>query len=408
MHQSNALFPLQVRFINMIGRALRALRVPLAAFDEDALCTIASTETGLTDFGDPYYRAGLTRLLSSAEEDAALHLMGRLAVREMIVNGLANRLRLVATRTHTPALFDQPLIPPIIVLGLPRSGTTLLHRLLALDPAHRAVPLWELMWPLPLATATEQDRARRRALAEQRVARQLALVPELDRKHYVRADTPEECMWLFTPTFVSLTFWVVAPVYGYLAWYTAQDRSQAYQEYAWLLHLLQAVDPTRRLTLKAPAHLGSLPALRQAVPAAVVIQTHRDPVTVCRSLNSLIATTQRIVTERMDLARMVEANIGWLEAEMARNLAARVAQPQGIVDIFYDQLVADPHATVRALYAACGLVWSEAYGAKLQAYMRAHPQGKYGPHQYATARVGPTDAALAERFRSYREQFDLR
>ena len=199
----------------------------------------------------------------------------------------------------------------------------------------------------------------------------------------------------------------MAPVYGYVEWYNAQDRLQAYREYRWLLQVLQAVDPARRLTLKTPAHTGSLAALVQTIPDALLIQTHRDPVTVCVSFNSLIYTSHGMVTGQRDVARMAEANTRMLEHDVAQNLAAREAHPHAVFDVSYERLVADPVGTVRAIYDHFGLPWSDAYATQLQAYVRQNPRGKYGEHRYTAADFGQTEAALARRFAAYRERFGL-
>ncbi|MCP4519707.1 MAG: sulfotransferase, partial [Delftia sp.] len=268
---------------------------------------------------------------------------------------LANRLLLAQARQRAPDLFRQPLLPPLIILGLPRSGTTFLHRLLAVDPAHRAVPMWEMMRPLP----GKKDRRRQRARRELRYQQQAN--PQLDRIHYVRADAPEECMFLLGLTFDSLVFWVTAPVYGYLEWLKSQDHLRAYREYRWLLHVLQAVAPTRRLALKAPAHTLALDALLQAVPNALLIQTHRDPVTICKSGASLIHSTQCRATDELDLPRMLEANFDLLERMIASNRAARAAHPGLVLDVHYEQLVADPVGTVRGIYQHFELPWSDVH-----------------------------------------------
>jgi hypothetical protein len=139
-HQRSPL-PRRFRLLNMVGKALRGMSLAVARIDEETVHEAAMKETGLTDFGDPHYREGLLRLLESAETDADLHFIGRLAIREVITNSLASRLLLMEARKCTPEVFERPLNPPIFVLGLPRSGTTFLYRMLAADPAHRAIPL---------------------------------------------------------------------------------------------------------------------------------------------------------------------------------------------------------------------------------------------------------------------------
>ncbi len=173
MLEPRSSLPLGFRFLNATGRYLRAAHLPIARLDEESVLEAAVKETGLTDFGPPYYREGLSRLLISAEEDADLHFVGRLAFRETVVNSLVNRLLLTETRKRTPEVFQRPFIPPIIVLGLPRSGTTFLHRLLALDPRHRGVPLWELVRPLRDVDPDDQPDRRRQIFQRKLKGRQM-------------------------------------------------------------------------------------------------------------------------------------------------------------------------------------------------------------------------------------------
>lgn len=282
-------------------------------------------KTGLSDFGAPYYREGLSRLIDAADE-ASLHFLGRLGYRELIVTGLVNRLLLTEAQKRTPEIFARPLFDPIIVLGLPRSGTTFLHRLLALDPSHRGVPQWELVHPLPHA-GSEDRPDRRRQVFRRRLEYGQRMLPNMDHKHYSRTDTPEECMWLLAVTFLSPVYWVFAPVYGYLEWYMAQERLRSYLEYHSLLQALQAVDPTRRLALKAPAHTGALDALLRTIPRALLIQIHRDPIEAISSLNSLFYSLHSGTSDRIDVGRMARANLRHQAHELALNLAARDARP---------------------------------------------------------------------------------
>ena len=401
---SRSSLPLGFRFLNVAGRSLRTMHLPMARLDEETVLEAAVKETGLTDFGAPYFREGLLRLLESAEEDAALHFVGRLAYRETIVNSLVNRLLLTEARRRTPEVFQRPLVPPIIVLGLPRSGTTFLHRLLALDPMHRGVPLWELVRPLPDGRSSGVPDRRREIFQRKLKSRQRVLF-DLDCKHYTRADTPEECLWLLAATFLSPAFWVLGPVYGYLEWYKGQDRLQSYREYRLFLQVLQKADPTRRLALKAPTHIGALEVLLKTVPEALLIQTHRNPVEASNSLNSLFYSLHSGMTERLDVRRMAEANLSLQEHEIALNLAARDAYPNALFDVYYDRLVADPIGTVRGIYAYYELAWSEEFEQRLISYMQQNPRGKHGPHRYAPEDFGQTDEAIAERFTAYSERF---
>ena len=212
-------------------------------------------------------------------------------------------------------------------------------------------------------------------------------------------------MWLLAATFVSPVFWVVAPVYGYLDWYKGQDRLEAYKEYRWLLQILQALDPTRRLVLKAPAHTGALSVLLKTIPDALLVQTHRHPVEACNSLNSLFYSVHAMVTNKVDAHRMAEANVSLQEHEIALNLAARDAHPGKVFDVYYDRLVADPISTVRSIYDHYGLAWSDKFEERLGYYVQQNPKGRLGPHRYAPEDFGQTDGAIAKRFAAYSERF---
>jgi AraC-like DNA-binding protein len=401
-----ASLPLRVRLLNTVGKRLGAARLPIAGLDEEALVQVAVQETGLSDFGSPYFREGLLRLLESLENDAALHFAGRVANREVIVSGLINRLLLTEARKRTPAVFRRPLKPPIVVLGLPRSGTTYLHRLLAMDPAHRAVPWWELARPLPDANPDGRP-DRRRQIMQRKLRRRQKVVPGFDRKHYTRVDTPEECIWLLASTFSSPIFWAIAPVYSYLEWYKSHDRLPAYHEYRLLLQVLQAADPTRRLALKSSTHTGAVESLLQTVPGALLIQTHRNPVEATASLLSLFYSVHSRMTECLDVRRMSEAVLGFHEHQIARSLVARDAHPGALFDVYYDRLVADPISTVRDIYDHYGLAWSKEFAERLSHYVQQNPRGKHGAHRYAPEDFGQTGEAISERFAAYIERFDL-
>jgi len=395
---------LRLRILNTVGKHLGAARLPAVALDEEALVQAAVKKTSLTDFGDSYYREGLLRLLESVESDAALHLSGQVAYREVIVGSLINRLLLTEAYKQTPEIFRKPLKSPIIVLGLPRSGTTFLHRLLAMDPAHRAVPWWELARPLP---DSDEQSDRRRQIFQKKLHRRQKMVPDLDRKHYTRVDTPEECIWLLANTFLSPLFWAFAPVYGYLDWYKGQDRLQAYHEYRLLLQVLQADDPTRRLALKSSTHTGAVETLLQTVPGSLLIQTHRNPVETSSSLASLFYSVHSRMTERLDVRRMTEAILSFHEHQIARNLAARDTHPGALFDVYYDRLVADPIGTVRDIYDHYDLAWSEEFAECLNYYLQQNPNGKHGAHRYAPENFGQTEEAISERFAAYIERFEL-
>jgi hypothetical protein len=303
---------------------------------------------------------------------------------------------------QAPELFKKPLHPPLIVLGFPRSGTTLLHRLLAADPTGRAIPLWELSSPLPEGNGPHlltdsADQAKRIKWMQKQMDIRLSLSEGLDQKHFIRVDSPEECMFMLGQTFHTMLYWVTAPVFSYVEWYGRQDRTKKYEDYRRLLQVLQAVDPGKRLVLKAPAHTGGIGELIEKVPEAMIIQTHRDPATCLNSLNSLFLTTQGVVTETLDRYRMAEANLNLMFEELSRNAAGRKKYPGQILDVHYQNLIADPIGTVQGIYDHFKLPYTAEFEAAIKRYLDENPKGKHGRHRYSSADFGMTDEGIRER-----------
>lgn len=389
------------RFLNEIGKYLPSDRLPFLSLDQEAIYAEASKTTGLEDLGDSYYQQGLAKLLASAKQDANLNLIGRMTMHDTVRNNLINRLLFIEAHKHCPDLFQPLTFPPIIVLGLPRSGTTFLHRLLAEDPRHRALSLLELSAPMS-SNDSVQRRQMRKTLNN--IGK---FTPDLDAKHYVRGDIPEECIYLLGSTFTSLVFWMFGAVYDYLDWYMTCDRRPVFSDYHQLLQVLQNDDPTRRLVLKSTSHLGCLAELKQILPNALFIQTHRNPVVTHTSFNSTVLTLHQITSETIDVLKFAEANLALLENEVNLNLAARNDYPNGVFDVYYDALVSDPIGTVKRIYEYFGLAWSADYEQRLHQYLKANPQGKYGKHRYYSSDFGQTDTAIAKHFSDYCERFKL-
>lgn len=408
MKDSRSNLPPRYKAINALGKLLVAAKLPILRLDEQTVSAAATKQTGLTDFGNPHYRQGLLCLLESAEKDANLHPLGRLMMNDMVTNYLVQRLRLVETRKVEPEIFQKPLLPPLITVGAARSGTTFLHHMLALDSNHRALPQWLLMRPFPERNGKDYGPDPRIVKMKQGMRFRQPLLPGLDSIHYTRADTPEECIVALGLTFNSLIFPTLFPVYGYFEWYLqAENAFQKYREYCWLLQLFQSQEPEQRLTLKAPAHTGNLEALSQAVPDALIIQTHRDPVTCISSVCSLLYTYHLGVANEIDLRRMSSLILRVYEVLGRRNLSFRAERPGVVYDVHYDALVSDPIGTVRGIYSHFDLYWTDAYQSELEEFVNRNPKDKYGKHRYAASDFGLTEAEIDEKLRFYSEHFGL-
>jgi len=387
----------------ILDRTLAALaRVGIASprLDEHVLLDAAERKTGLIDFGHANFCEGLRALLDSARRDVAFHAFGRLSFYQFVVNMLSNRL-LVRQAHKSLSGNVVPLNPPIIITGLARSGTTFLHRLLGQDPNSRVLRLWELLQPASAANGAGFHRLQ----TDLQLRLMARIAPELDRKHYVRADTPEECLILLASSFVSLIYFAMAPLYSYADWYFQQDLAIPYQEYLLQLAILQRSTPNRRLVLKAPDHLGALAVLKALLPAAMIVQTHRDPLDCLHSVNSLQLSLYGLMVREVDAARMAKANLQQLAREMARNIAYHAAGPNNTCHISYQDLARDPMGCVQTIYEQFGLPLSDAFEANIHGYVRQNPRGAGGVHHYQKERFGLRDEEILEQFAPYREHF---
>jgi len=393
--------PWPLRLLNALGGALPTAGLRLPPLDPKRLKARAAREEGLSDFGEPDFEEGLAVLCASAERDANLLLTGRLLYRQQITNALLTRLRRIEARKRRPEAFRTPLVPPLIVLGLPRSGTTLLHRMLSLARDARAPALWEMQQPI--AGSGCEDR---REMSLREIAKLKKAAPDIDAKHHVDPDEPEEDFFLFDSSFWSISFWVMAPVYGYLEWYLGHDPRPGYRVYLEHLRLFQHESPGKRLTLKAPAHTAYVDTLLETIPDAMIVQTHRDPVKITSSINSLMYTFQSYLTGDLDIRRAAAVNTNLYVHAIERNMAARASIPEGqILDICYAELTADPVATVRKIYDHFGLAFDSGFEPRLRAWMAECPQERFGKHEYAPEDFGMTDAQIAERFKDYTSRF---
>jgi Sulfotransferase family len=352
----------------------------------------ASKLTGLEDFGADDYSDGLGVLLESYERDAGLTAAGAKAARAMLRGALVARLLSETGWQMHPEHTRVEIGRPVFVTGLPRTGTTALHRLLVADPAHQGLELWlaEAPRPRPPRADWEGDPVFQYIAAA--CARHHVAHPEFMGVHYLAADQVEECWQLLRQSMRSVSFECLAHLPGYSAWLRAADWGPAYRRHRRNLQLIGLNDPGRRWVLKNPSHLFALDALLAVYPDALIIQTHRDPRAAIASVCSLAAqasdgwspTFQGRVLGR-DQLELWASGLERFSAERARQHAAR------FYDVRYEDFVADPFGTVEAVYGHFGL---ELSGAAADA-MRALPAAAAAQGSRAAAAAQGSRAAAA-------------
>jgi Sulfotransferase family len=361
----------------------------------------ASRITGLADFGPDDYTDGLGVLLESYSRDAELTPLGQKATRAMLRGALVARLLSEAGWQAHPAWAELRVERPVFVTGLPRTGTTALHRLLVADPAHQGLELWlaEAPQPRPPRSAWADDPVFQRIQAA--CARHHVEHPEFMGVHYVAADQAEECWQLLRQSMRSVSFECLAHLPGYSAWLREADWTEAYRRHRRNLALIGLNDPGRRWVLKNPSHLFALDALLASYPDALVIQAHRAPRVAIASVCSLAAQATDGWSARFRGPVIGHDQLSLWASGMERFTAERARHdPARFYDVAYDDFVADPFGTVEAAYGYFGLPLPGAAADAMRALVSADATGR-GPwpaHRYTLADFGLTGAEVDERF----------
>jgi hypothetical protein len=397
-----------VRAINVGGRILG--RKALAGLQAEDLLEAACRQAALDDFGDPSFREPMCRLLESLEAEARLNPMGRLATRYDLIRLLINRLRMEEDRKRNPGIAEQETRRPIIISGLPRTGTTLLHSLLALDPNSRVPLTWETMYPSPPPEAASYRTDRRIALVDDQIRWFHRLLKGFNRIHPVDARLPEECLVIFSHSFLSYQFETTHRLPSYLDWLEGQDLRPAYEVHRRFLQHLQWRCPGQRWVLKAPAHMFDFEAMFSTYPDACVVMTHRDPIEVTASNASLTATLRSAFSDAIDPLEVgPECSRRWAEA-IGRALRSRdggCAPAERFLDLYYIDLVADPIGAVRKVYARFDLPFPERLDEKIREFLRQNPRERFGKHRYSLEQFGLNLEKEKRRYSAYRERFRL-
>lgn len=358
--------------------------------------------TGLDDFGpdDDNYREALGVLLESYQRDADLTELGSKMSRFFLRNALVARLLSEASWQANPQYADVKIERPIFVTGLPRTGTTVLHRLLTADPAHQGLQMWLAEFPQP--------RPPRETWADNPVYQQLTASfsqhheenPDYTGLHFMTADEVEECWQLLRQSLHSVSYETLAHLPTYAHWLAQQDWTRPYQRHRRNLQLIGLNDPEKRWVLKNPSHLFALDALFATYPDALVIQCHRPAETIMASMCSLSAHTTAGWSDTFVGAQIgADAMDTWargLEAFSAERAKHDVAQ---FLDVDYADFIADPPATVEHVYRHFGLPYTDESRAAVAEVYAASRRGPRAPkHTYSLADYGLTSEAVKERF----------
>jgi len=374
------------------------------------LMRLARRRTGLTDFGDAGCEEPLEVLVRSYEEEADLNPFGRMAARWDMVRFLTNLLLLRDAEKRHPEILDEPIVAPVFITGLPRSGTTFLHRLTCEDPANRTVLCWETIYPLAapgVGSALPDDRPAR-------VDRQLAgfarLAPDLASLHPINAQSPQECTEITGHVFRSLRFDTTHHVPSYRHWMDRAGHLEAYRFHARFLKHLQYRKGRGRWILKCPDHVFALDALREVYPDACIVFMHRDPLEVLQSVARLTEVLRRPFTRRVDrgqIGQQVSERWGRGAAILVEAAEQSLRSPDATFHLDFRAFTENPAGSVAALYRRFGLTFTDDLAARLRCAVDEQPNGGYGRNEYRLGDYGLDAQTERRRFRDYREYFGL-
>jgi hypothetical protein len=377
--------------------------------DADELIASARSATGLQHFGDPEVRGPLYALVDSLNREANLTPRGEAGRRAALIRALSNRLRLNEEITRRPQIERQVITRPVVVVGLQRSGTTKLQRVLASDPQMQKLPLWRLLQPVPAQAVPPGQPDPRIAQAESYVAAMRENAPDLYAAHPVYAMQADEEVYVMEIAFLANINATAYRAPSFDNWL----KHQSFESwYLWFKRLLQYVQQTdggagRPWALKAPHHMGFLPLLFQYFPDAVVVHCHRDPAVAVASFASLALAARRSNQFTADPCETGRYCLNYCASRIRTYVRdrAEIGREEQFVDVAYTDIVADTGAVVRKIYDAAGLQLLPEAEEAMHAWQRAHEQHKHGSHQYSLQDFDLTRAEIDALFSEYDSRF---
>lgn len=366
---------------------------------------------GREDLGGGQFREGLERLLDSLDAEARLNDVGRIVASERALVHVVNRLNYVGDRIEIPAIAEQRIERPVFIIGMPRTGTTILHDILAQDPASRAPMTWEVTFPSPPPQATTFRTDPRIAAFEATVPARDAQLPGFDAIHPMGAELSQECVVMMGEAMITPLFHNQFRVPSYQDWVdTEADWGTVYDLHHQQLQHLQSGHPLDRWVLKTGAHLWGLEHLLETYPDARIVFTHRDPVKSMTSYTSLTSIVRRVSSDHVDPHEVGDDWIARLQRVLMHGIEVRQAReyPDAtFYDMWFPDFIGDQFREVEKIYGALGLPLTGEAADAMRAFIDDNPPGKHGVHFYEPHEFGIDPERVRQEFADYIAHFDL-
>src|ERR1700712_2022106 len=387
-------------------RDMMAALAPDCPPDADALHARARADTGLDDFGADDYRERLDVYLAALREISGMTGAGTVNFYSQLLQMLKNRLLLTDLLARHPEIHDIELLPPVVIAGLPRTGTTHLHNLLGAGPTFRTLPYWEGVEPFPLASETGIEPDPRRTRMDVAVQVMNIVMPHFPLMHEMTTEHVHEEIQLLANDLSTMLFETLGDVPRWRRYYQSHDQTTHYEYLATQLKALQFLRGGRRWLLKSPQHLEQLPVLDRVFPGVVVVCTHRDPMPVVLSMIAMITYSARMHRSPVPVEQIAASWVERLDAMLSAFARDRsIIGPERSIDVRFDDFMADELGTTEQIYALAGEPVSSDARNAMANFLAAHQRNRLGRVATSCEMFGVDEADLRQRFAPYASRF---
>jgi len=395
-----------LNIINGAGYALKKVRLDPFRINADRIISRAKKKANF-EGSIPKAEEGLRKLVYSINREGRPNPFGALAVKGLLERILYGRYKIEREMARNPWIEDQSIEQPVFIIGMPRTGTTILHAILHEDPAHRSPLAWECLLPYPAATPeTFKDNAQFRTV-EKEFGQLFKLVPDFQRKHYMAVDSPQECLGITAFDFNSFQFSAQLYLPSYMKWFSDDSDMLGTMRFhkRFLQYLQSGGVKSERWLLKSPVHLRRLDEIFEVYPDARIIMTHRGPSDIVSSTASLISSVRTLYSDREDPNVTGQEQAMLWSKYFDKFIESRKAldKEDQIIDLKFEDFVVDQMGTIRKIYERFGWDLTEEAVKNFESFLEKNPKDKHGKHEYSLDNFGLKEDEVNRQFSQYLE-----
>lgn len=403
--------PRPVSLVNQVMRGLNKIGISERALEADDLIATAQKRSRLTDFGAGPHKDNLKRLMDALNNEAKLSPVGRRLTRGALISALSKQLKLQDWFTRFPEIAEQEIKSPIIIIGMPRTGTTIMHEVMALDTNSRIPLFWEISEPFPPPEKGTYQTDPRIKKEDWRQKISHYLMPGVENMHRMGAQLPQECVAITADMFASMLYHTVYRIPSYAKWLTQEaDMTPSYQYHRRVLQLLQWRNPAKRWVLKSPMHLWSIETLLKEYPDAKLIQSHRDPLKIVSSLASMLPVMRSAFSRDVDPESVANEWSEYCAIALNASLETRksgLIKPDQVIDIQFKEFMGAEEKAVKEIYSAFDLEFTSELEGRIRHYIASNPHDKHGGHKHSFKDTGLEFETERARVKAYQDYFEV-